>query len=261
MTDERLRQLERCWKESGGVDEEATYLLERVRTGRLALADLRLAGYCGHAAAQLALGERLAAIPPDPRPGAQIRHWADGLERWGLNVCVRGALAAIQPTIGEWAAAGLWRAFEDGPLARAPWVRSMAHRAFLTAIRWLRAPEPRATASIHVARERVRDLWATASGLFETTSVAELSVNALDQALQTILEGPKCVGMSVAVAARAQFGEGASIEKSRSQVGAVLIPWALDHCDLLPRCSSCGTDETATGTPRDAAPPDGTTPW
>ncbi len=33
MSDARLRELERRWKETGSVDDEAAYLLERVRSG------------------------------------------------------------------------------------------------------------------------------------------------------------------------------------------------------------------------------------
>ena len=45
MTDERLRELERCWRESGSVEDEAAWLRERVRVGELSEARLRLAAY------------------------------------------------------------------------------------------------------------------------------------------------------------------------------------------------------------------------
>ncbi len=35
MSDARLRELERLWKETGSPDDEAAYLLARVRVGNL----------------------------------------------------------------------------------------------------------------------------------------------------------------------------------------------------------------------------------
>lgn len=49
MSDERLRQLERKWPESGGITDEAAFLRERVRIGALTEDRLRLAAYCGAA--------------------------------------------------------------------------------------------------------------------------------------------------------------------------------------------------------------------
>ena len=43
MSDQRLRELERRWKESGSPDDEAAYLLERVRVGDLTRERLHLA--------------------------------------------------------------------------------------------------------------------------------------------------------------------------------------------------------------------------
>lgn len=56
MSDQRLRELERRWRETGAVVDEAAYLLERVRVGDLDLERLELAAYCGSAAAKQASG-------------------------------------------------------------------------------------------------------------------------------------------------------------------------------------------------------------
>ncbi|MDC3379462.1 hypothetical protein OAX78_04190 [Planctomycetota bacterium] len=56
MSDERLRELERRWKETQAVEDEAAYLLERVRVGDLEQEKLELAAYCGDGAAKAALG-------------------------------------------------------------------------------------------------------------------------------------------------------------------------------------------------------------
>jgi len=62
VTDSKLRELERRWKEIGSVEDEARYLLERVRVGDLEREKLELAAYCGHEAAALAL------TPDNPEP-------------------------------------------------------------------------------------------------------------------------------------------------------------------------------------------------
>lgn len=45
MGDEKLRELERRWRESGTVEDEAAYLLERVRVGDLTQERLELAAH------------------------------------------------------------------------------------------------------------------------------------------------------------------------------------------------------------------------
>lgn len=52
MSDEHLRELERRWKETGTVEDEAAWLKERVRVGDLTQERLELAAYLGHEAAQ-----------------------------------------------------------------------------------------------------------------------------------------------------------------------------------------------------------------
>lgn len=56
MSDARLRELERRWKETGSPDDEAAYLLERVRVGDLTRERLELAAYCGHEGARRSIG-------------------------------------------------------------------------------------------------------------------------------------------------------------------------------------------------------------
>lgn len=70
MSDDRLRQLERRFRASGAAEDEAAFLLERVRVGDLDQAGLELAAYCGHQASQLATG---LASPPERGLEAWIR--------------------------------------------------------------------------------------------------------------------------------------------------------------------------------------------
>ena len=58
MSDERLRELERRFKETGTIEDEATWLLERVRAGELVRDKLRVAADLGHQASQLTLSDQ-----------------------------------------------------------------------------------------------------------------------------------------------------------------------------------------------------------
>ena len=55
MSDSKLRELERRWREKGSVEDEITYLRERLRVGELTRERLELAAYCGHEGAKRAL--------------------------------------------------------------------------------------------------------------------------------------------------------------------------------------------------------------
>lgn len=90
MTDARLRELERRWRETGAVEDEATLLRERVRAGNLVPDRLKLAAHCGHAASALALGEVGTSADPD------LLAWVRGLHAWGLEPGVRVALLAAR---------------------------------------------------------------------------------------------------------------------------------------------------------------------
>lgn len=63
MSDARLRELERAWRTTGAVADEAAWLAERVRTGGLAEVRLLLAAELGHAAAAQAVA---APLPREP---------------------------------------------------------------------------------------------------------------------------------------------------------------------------------------------------
>jgi hypothetical protein len=52
VSDERLRELERRWTETGSVEDEAVFLLERVRAGVLRQGDLWVAALLGSPAAR-----------------------------------------------------------------------------------------------------------------------------------------------------------------------------------------------------------------
>jgi hypothetical protein len=81
VSDTRLRDLERAWRESGALEDELAWLGERVRTGDLSEESLALASSFGHAAAAALIGERarpLQELPFTEGPGRGYR--------WRLDV-------------------------------------------------------------------------------------------------------------------------------------------------------------------------------
>jgi hypothetical protein len=77
--DEKLRELERRWKETGTVEDEAAHLLERVRLGLLAERRLVAAAALGHPGAQAAVGPQPDVSPRDAvlqLEGDDARLWA-----------------------------------------------------------------------------------------------------------------------------------------------------------------------------------------
>lgn len=99
MTDSELRRLERVFRESGSVEDEAAWLRARVRSGEVSEERLRLAAYVGHQAAALSLG------PENPERPEALDKWLRQLSsHWDQEACVRAALAAISVTPPEFRA-------------------------------------------------------------------------------------------------------------------------------------------------------------
>ena len=77
MTEARLRELERRWKQSGALDDEVAYLYERVRAGLVDDAQLDVARRFGSQAAARVLGQ------PVPRSPSDVRGWMREVEALG----------------------------------------------------------------------------------------------------------------------------------------------------------------------------------
>lgn len=86
MSDAKLRELERRWRETSTVEDEAAYLMERVRTGELPYERLTLAAYLQHRASSI------ATPPQKPLPQDTSEFFAD-LSRWGTEVLARSCVA------------------------------------------------------------------------------------------------------------------------------------------------------------------------
>lgn len=100
MTDERVRALERRWRETGAAEDEAAWLAERARLGELARDALELAALAGHAAARLVLGARAIDTPRDDEA------WVAAIAERSEPAVVRIARAAVGHVLDVHAAAG-----------------------------------------------------------------------------------------------------------------------------------------------------------
>lgn len=132
MSDERLRELERRWKETGAVKDEAAFLLERVRAGQLPQERLELAARLGVQAANTALGRTATKVVLDEVPvtsaeeavrmavaaarvpmpywldkhkdtpiAAQAREAIERAEKWALCPCERHSLALLDSVVSS----------------------------------------------------------------------------------------------------------------------------------------------------------------
>lgn len=99
MTDAKLRELERRWRETGAVEDETAYLQERVRAGTLDDHRLALAATMGCAGARRVLGL------PDHEALEDPQEIAKRLSRWGKEALVRTAFAFARQVLPLWNAA------------------------------------------------------------------------------------------------------------------------------------------------------------
>lgn len=92
MSDARLRELERRWRQAGSVADEAALLAERVRTGELPRERVELAAWCGLEAAR--------AVASIEAPSRGSRGWVEELfTRWGRVAAVQLATEMIVQAI------------------------------------------------------------------------------------------------------------------------------------------------------------------
>ena len=82
MGDSRLRELERRWRDTASLDDEAAWLRERARSGDLLKSDLYFAARLGHTAATIATGRKPGPEPDlfagPHQPGRWATPWRDG---------------------------------------------------------------------------------------------------------------------------------------------------------------------------------------
>jgi len=108
VSDGTLRELERKFRETGSVEDEAAWLRARVQTGDLEQERLEFAAQCGHAAALAALPTSSAWTPPKHEPfdspalQAEMTAvgWWEGqtAEAWAYRVADQGKEASLLAT-------------------------------------------------------------------------------------------------------------------------------------------------------------------
>jgi hypothetical protein len=96
VSDGRLRELERRWRESGSVDDEASWLSERMRAGTLTRDRLELAAYCGSAAA--------SKLVEPPSRSRKLRPFMLGLQPWGVEARVLAWIGCVSVAVARFAA-------------------------------------------------------------------------------------------------------------------------------------------------------------
>jgi len=111
MSDSKWRELERRWRTSGSVDDEAAWLREGLRAGALSERRIATAAHLGSEAAGLALGPS-APSPPEfaerrllwlRTPGfPSAEAWCATLEPFGWEAAYRIAVAIARFTIPTW---------------------------------------------------------------------------------------------------------------------------------------------------------------
>lgn len=93
MGDTRIEALERRWEETGLPEDEAAYLMARMRAGTLSEERFELALYLGSAGALLAADQLEWKLPPGSTTLGSVMDWAKGLGKFGVECCVRAGLA------------------------------------------------------------------------------------------------------------------------------------------------------------------------
>jgi hypothetical protein len=96
--DEQLRQLERRFKQTGTVDDEAAWLAARRAAGHLTADDLEVLAHVGSPAAARVLGVEAGSPEPD------LRGWLEAFETRGRDVVQRVAVSIARTTVARWRA-------------------------------------------------------------------------------------------------------------------------------------------------------------
>lgn len=116
MTDRRLRQLERRFRETGALEDEAAWLAARVQAGEVSPDRLALASDLKYAAARVAQNRR-------PADYVDLKLWPRELHsRWGTEVLVRVSLACARRVCEQIAHEPVRERLEEGLAAVAGWV-------------------------------------------------------------------------------------------------------------------------------------------
>ena len=92
MSDQRLRELERKWRESGTVEDEAAYLREQVRVGDITREGLEIGASFGDEIARFTLADQA----PSLLPAGSLEELLEMIKSCSKQVVIRAALAAVR---------------------------------------------------------------------------------------------------------------------------------------------------------------------
>lgn len=214
MSDDRLRELERRWRETGALGDRAAYLQERARCGDLEPERLRLAAF---------LGAEVGGAEPEPPPVAEdldLAAWIGALAAYGVVTLRRAAIAAADHSARQASSSG------------------MPMRAVLAAEELLLCPcdSHRAEARRHAAATRdlpdaPMRMSSDLAGAAEQAALAALSEDARE-----VLAAARSAARAGRVALSsfpALFGDPKQEAASglRAAITRELLPWALDEGD------------------------------
>ena len=209
MSDARLRELERRWKRSKAVEDEAALLAERVRVGELDQNMLDLAARLGHPAAILSV----AGIHSSK--DLWIELWVERAVAFSREASVRAAIACAKEVLSI---------FEtEYPQNLGP------RRAIEAAVKWVRCP-----CDDHKNPAVTNESFGRVALLYSNTPRAADAGLCSMAALRAVTWENRFAKDSACVAANhamhATSGDSAII---RQAISTALIPWALGYGDPL----------------------------
>ena len=235
MGDADLRELERRFRETGSVEDEAAWLRARVQAGELEASMLELAAYCRHSGAG-GLDDRHQDLwELEGLPGGRKRVWGEGLATWGEEACVRAMICVLRANLSDWE--GLTpEDIDDTPeiLAHYGW----ASRDMKLPGEALSGLELLVVSRSSSVRQRLLDLRARSQELWLTCLGSDITPagntsQAVEFALQVV--GGKLSNTGAGVAC----GLEGTVEFAQSVVAHELVPWALGYSDpVLERVKS-----------------------
>lgn len=228
MSDADLRELERRFRASGSVDDEAAWLRARVRTGVLEIRNLELAANCGHEAAQIAaLREGLSPGQERLNYGTALaysRAWAKPVEAHGHEARLRSILALAHAALAVFE-----RCHADDRRPRG--LLEQVEAAFLS-------PDTERTRAV-VAR--CDALGGVVPGDEVGQGVSARRARAAQAAWREVIgtgyyvggktDGPQMVAIAIDCAKTAFGGGRKGLIQATKTVRAELVPWLLGYSD------------------------------
>lgn len=101
VSDADLRELERKFRETGSVEDEAAWLRARVQAGELSQENLELAAFLGHEGAQFAADSEIVAPSVEGDGYDTDTCLYPSLSEWTRQLCVFGLEAAVRAGIAS----------------------------------------------------------------------------------------------------------------------------------------------------------------